>query len=52
MPVIKRTAQAEEDMIDIWIYIAQDNPAAADRLFDKIDGKKKFWPIETALSSS
>ena len=39
MPVIQRTAQAEEDLIDIWLYIAQDNPAAADRLLDKIDGK-------------
>lgn len=39
MPVIQRTARAEEDLIDIWIYIAQDNPAAADRLLDKIDSK-------------
>ena len=39
MPVLQRTAQAEEDLIDIWLYIAQDNPAAADRLLDKIDGK-------------
>jgi len=28
MPVIQRTAQAEEDLIDIWIHVAQDNPAA------------------------
>lgn len=36
---IKRTAQAEEDLIEIWVYIAQDNPAAADRLLDDIDAK-------------
>ena len=39
MPVIRRTAQAEEDLIDIWLYIAQDNPGAADRLLDEIEEK-------------
>ena len=37
MSVIQRTTQAEEDLIDIWIYIAQDNPGAADRVLDDID---------------
>jgi toxin ParE1/3/4 len=37
MPVIQRTAQAEEDLIEIWIYIAQDNPEAADRVLDDIE---------------
>jgi len=37
MSVIQRTAQAEEDLIEIWIYIAQDNPGAADRVLDDID---------------
>lgn len=40
MPVIQRTAQAEEDLIEIWIYIAQDNPEAADRVLDDI--KQRF----------
>lgn len=39
MPVVKRTAQAEEDLIEIWIYIAQDNPKAADRVLDNIEEK-------------
>jgi toxin ParE1/3/4 len=39
MPIIRRTAQAEEDLIDIWLYIAQDNPGAADRLLDEIEEK-------------
>ena len=34
-----RTAQAEEDLIDIWAYIARDNPAAADRVLDALDEK-------------
>ena len=34
------TAQAEEDLIAIWDYIALDNPNAADRLLMKF--KEKF----------
>jgi toxin ParE1/3/4 len=36
-PIIIRTARAEEDLIEIWLYIAEDNPVAADRLLDEID---------------
>jgi toxin ParE1/3/4 len=39
MPEIRRTAQAEEDLIELWLYIAQDNPGAADRLLDEIEDK-------------
>ncbi len=49
MPVIQRTAQAEEDLIDIWLYIAQDNPAAADRLLDTIDSKILLLAEQPAL---
>ena len=30
------TPQAFEDLFDIWSYIAQDNPAAADRVEEEI----------------
>jgi toxin ParE1/3/4 len=39
MPIVRRTAQAEEDLIDLWLYIVQDNPGAADRLLDEIEEK-------------
>ena len=39
MPRVIRTAQAEEDLIDIWVYIAADNPDAADALLLDIDKK-------------
>ncbi len=29
------TTPAEKDVLDIWLYIAQDNPAAADRMVDR-----------------
>jgi toxin ParE1/3/4 len=32
-----RTARAEQDLVEIWLYIATDNPRAADRLLDRID---------------
>lgn len=36
LPIV-RTARADEDLIDIWTYIARDNRAAADRLLDTIE---------------
>lgn len=33
-----RTVRAEEDLVEIWLYVAQDNPMAADRLLDAIAG--------------
>lgn len=38
-PRLRRTARAEEDLIEIWAYIARDNPKAADRLLDRLDRK-------------
>jgi toxin ParE1/3/4 len=32
-----RTARAEEDLIELWLYIAQDDPRAADTMLDRID---------------
>lgn len=37
-----RTAQAEEDLIEIWSHIALDNIRAADRLLDKLDAKSRM----------
>lgn len=37
MAKFTRTARAEDDLIEIWLYIAQDNREAADTLLDKID---------------
>ncbi|MDX8128445.1 type II toxin-antitoxin system RelE/ParE family toxin [Methylomonas sp. OY6] len=37
MGSVQRTAQSEEDLIEIWLYIAQDNPPAADRVLDDLE---------------
>lgn len=39
MPCLTRTERCEQDLIELWVYIAQDNPAAADRVLDEIDAK-------------
>jgi toxin ParE1/3/4 len=36
MPHILTRPRAEADLLDIWSYIAQDSPANADRLLDRI----------------
>jgi toxin ParE1/3/4 len=34
---IIRSNAAKADLIDIWVYIATENPAAADKQIDRID---------------
>jgi plasmid stabilization system protein ParE len=36
---VRKTVLAENDLEEIWFYIALDNPEAADALLDKIDGR-------------
>ncbi len=37
MPQVLKRPRAEADLDDLWWYIAQHNPDAADRLLDTID---------------
>jgi toxin ParE1/3/4 len=37
MARLRKTSEARADLIAIWLYIAQDNLSAADRLMDRID---------------
>ena len=37
MPSVIRSRQAEDDLIEIWRYIARDDPDAADRVLDRIE---------------
>ncbi|MBG7601984.1 MAG: type II toxin-antitoxin system RelE/ParE family toxin [Gammaproteobacteria bacterium] len=36
MPRLLKRPQAEEDLLDIWCYIARDNPDAADAWIDQL----------------
>lgn len=37
MPVINKRPQAKSDLIDIWLYIADDSPQNADQYLRKIE---------------
>ena len=39
MAIFQKAAQTGEDLIDIWLYIARDNPSAAYTLLDTIEEK-------------
>jgi toxin ParE1/3/4 len=43
MKEILKTPQAETDLLEIWLYIAQDNPAAADRFLEKLSKRVSCW---------
>ncbi|SFU02666.1 type II toxin-antitoxin system RelE/ParE family toxin [Mesorhizobium sp. YR577] len=36
---VRKSARAEEDLIDIWLYVAANNEAAADRLLDRFQAR-------------
>ena len=43
MPVdLVWTSQAREDLIEIYIYIGLDNPAAAERIYDAVVAKAEL----------
>jgi len=52
MAVFVRTAKAEDDLVDIWLYVAQDSTAAADRLLDSIDVKCRLLAANHRLRSA
>ena len=37
MPRIVKSRLSREDYLEIWLYVARDNPAAADRLIQQFD---------------
>lgn len=39
---VGRTPLADQDLEDIWFFVAQDNPEAADRLLDRIEESVKL----------
>lgn len=36
---LHQTERARADLIDIWLHVAADSPAAADRLFDRLEAR-------------
>ena len=46
MPQVTKTVRAEQDLDEIWFYIALDNVAAADNLLDDIDSSCQLLAIQ------
>lgn len=46
---IRRSARAEQDLIEIWNFIAKDNEAAADRVFDLLVAKSNLVARNPAI---
>jgi toxin ParE1/3/4 len=47
-----RTVKAEEDLIEIWMYIAVENLDAADRLLDQIEAKCQLLADKPGLGQA
>ena len=52
MARVIRSPLAEEDYREIWRYIAQDNPDAADRLLRRIDEKLLLYAEYPRMGTS
>lgn len=48
MPELIISPEAEADLIEIWLYIAEDSPVNADRFLDKLNDKAQKL-VETDL---
>ena len=52
MPEILRHPQAEADLDEIWLYIAQDDPNSADRFIDLIEERCRLLAENPLLGRS
>jgi len=52
MPHVARRPLAEADILEIWDYIADDNPAAADRWMDQLDAQFQVLATQAKIGRS
>lgn len=48
---VVRTVLAEGDLLDIWLYIAQDNITAADRMVERLEQRCETLGVSPMLGS-
>ncbi|MBF0542543.1 MAG: type II toxin-antitoxin system RelE/ParE family toxin [Nitrospirae bacterium] len=51
LKILKRP-EAENDLEEIWLYIAQDNPDKADKLLDEIEETSKNLALFTNMGKT
>ena len=49
MPHVTRRPLAQADILEIWDYIAEDNPAAADRWVDQLDAQFRLLATQPKM---
>jgi len=42
MTILRYAESAENDLLDAWLYVATDNPEAADRIVETIDREARL----------
>ena len=52
MSTVHRSPLAEEDYREIWVYIAKDNPGAADALLRRIDAKLELYASQPRMGTT
>jgi toxin ParE1/3/4 len=51
MARVTRRPHAEEDILEIWAYIAEDSIVEADRWIDRLDAKLEFWATQPMMGT-
>jgi toxin ParE1/3/4 len=49
MARVTRRPEAESDVIEIWVYIAEDSIAEADRWIDRLDERLRLWATQPTI---
>jgi toxin ParE1/3/4 len=49
MAKVTRRPQAQEDILEIWGYIADDSLSETDRWLDRLDDKLVLWATQPAM---
>ena len=49
MSEVIRSNAVDQDLLDIWLYIAGDNPDAADRQLERIDHKCRLYATQPEI---
>lgn len=52
MARVIRRPQAEDDILEIWAYIAEDSMADADRWIDGLDAHLHLWATQPSIGRS
>lgn len=49
MATLRFTASAENDLLEAWLYIAQDSVVAADKILDQIDTEAQHLLLQPLM---